>query len=696
MAGKADITAGKAFVELGVKNSAFLKGMDAAGQKLKAFGTGLATAGAAVTAAGVAIKGLLTAAVLKFADSGSELLHMSERIGIAVESLSALGYAAEQSGSDMEGLESGVKKMQKSIGAAEEGNQAAVETFARLGISISDIASLSPDQQFEAIADSVSKIADPTQKAAIAMQVFGKNGTALLPMLDQGKAGIEDFRKEAEELGIVMSTENAEAAGHLHNSFLKLERVTGGVVKAIGAALAPTIEDLVAKYTKIAAAVSQFISTHKGLVVLVSGLATGLIAAGVALTGLGAAASAIGAGLSVIAGIIGTILSPITLLVAGIGGLTYAFFKFTTAGQNAAATIGGVFGDIKETAVTAFGGIKDALSAGDFALAGSIAITALQVAMLTGITALSGAIGGEVGDMLGTIGTQISQGDWSGAWNTAVKGMAKIWADFSNGVVGVFVAAARGVVTAWQAATSWIANRILELDNLMGGTMAKEQARRDTLNAQLKKTTEANLAHREELLQNPEQMAAEGWDREQLLREIENDKKTIARLSSPESVLAEAQKSASAQIGGMADTARGWLGELDKTAMENAAHAGEVFHNAIKGGSSAAQDALDQAKQDLATLRQQAAEEAQRQRDKDKDKGKGKPPPGAEDLAAAKTDTFVTFSAAAAAAVGAGGGAGGSPAQQTAKNTAKLVQQMDKMHDSQAQMAAAVERLNMT
>lgn len=106
---------------------------------------------------------------------------MSARTGISVESLSELGYAAQQSGTHMETLEGGVRKLQKFLVAAAQGSDSALSVLRDLGLTLADLGRLTPDQQFERIADRIARIPDPALRAATAMELFGKTGTALLP-----------------------------------------------------------------------------------------------------------------------------------------------------------------------------------------------------------------------------------------------------------------------------------------------------------------------------------------------------------------------------------------------------------------------------------------------------------------------------------------------------------------------------------
>jgi len=120
-----------------------------------------------------------------------------------------LGFAAGQSGADLAALELGLRKMQRSIVNAAKGSEIAQEALSLLNLSIRDLENLAPDEQLKLIADRLAAVEDSTLKAALAMELFGRSGTALLPMMSGGARGIEELQQSARSLGLTMSTEDA-------------------------------------------------------------------------------------------------------------------------------------------------------------------------------------------------------------------------------------------------------------------------------------------------------------------------------------------------------------------------------------------------------------------------------------------------------------------------------------------------------
>src|SRR5262245_48785308 len=135
------IRAGAAYIELYTKDSRLVRGLASASKRLKAFGAGVQSLGLKTVALGGAMLTPFIAAVKHFADAGDQLNKMSQRTGVSVESLSELGYAAEQSGADLETLEGGLRKMQRTLVDAAQGSKSANETLHTLGLSIKDLAS---------------------------------------------------------------------------------------------------------------------------------------------------------------------------------------------------------------------------------------------------------------------------------------------------------------------------------------------------------------------------------------------------------------------------------------------------------------------------------------------------------------------------------------------------------------------------
>ncbi|MDP1660852.1 MAG: hypothetical protein Q8L55_02960, partial [Phycisphaerales bacterium] len=468
MADTRGIRAGRAFVELGVSDK-LSAGLKAAQKKLEAFGAGLRSIGTKMAGIGVAAVTALLGTVKAFSDSGDALDKMSQRTGVSVEALSELGYAADLSGTDMETLENGLRVMQKSLVEAAKGSQGANEALGLLGLTVADLAKLSPDEQFKLLADRISKVQDPALRASLAMELFGKAGTKLLPLMADGAAGINEMQEQARKLGLTVSTETARDAAELNDALGTLWKVLKQGVFTIGGALAPTIKELTERITRVIVSATAWIKENKDLVVWALKVAAAVAVAGIAIIALGYIISGIGAALGLVAGIIGgigtafgligaaigAILSPIGLVIAAIVALGGVLVVASGVGGEALTWLGEQFTALREWVSKVVGGIADALAAGDISLAAEILWLSLKVIWQQGVAALNKAW---LGAKEFFVSTAYSM--WYGAlaaaeivfhalevsWIETTAFLSKTWTNFTTGFQQV-----------WESASLWVA-----------------------------------------------------------------------------------------------------------------------------------------------------------------------------------------------------------------------------------------------
>ena len=462
MAGNvAGIRAGKAYVELGADDSKLRKALDGASTRLKSFGAGVATIGVSMAGLGVAIAAPLFAASKMFADAGSELADMSARTGMSVEALSALGHAATQTGTDLATVEGAARKMQKNLVAAATGSQEAEIAFASLGLSVDRLVKMSPDEQFAAVARAIARIPSPTAKAAAAMQLLGKSGTALVPMIDD----LDALTTEAKRLGLVMSTEDAQAADALGDALDIVVKVIKRAAVTIGAALAPVLTDLAGTIASSIVAVTNWIRANSGIVTMAATVATGLVAAGGAfvvlggvISGLGSVLGMVSSAIGVVGTVLGAVLTPVGLITAALVAGAVAWARYSESGQAAMAWLGDQFGALYTTATDTFRGIADAMMAGDLALAGQVLWAGLEVAWIQGTNALTAiwrdwstaaievvrslqfGVAGVMIDLWASIESIWASGmaNLSGSWQTVLSNLVQSLIPFKDVIAQVF------------------------------------------------------------------------------------------------------------------------------------------------------------------------------------------------------------------------------------------------------------------
>jgi hypothetical protein len=177
---------------------------DSAAKAGKAIAKGIALGAAGVAAAGVAAGVAVAAMAKKMAegvksalDLGGALSDVSAQTGIAAGNVAVLQRAFADNGIAADKLGAVINKMQKSISDFGLGMTEPTEAFESLGIAFSDIQGLSPEKQFELIAQRISAISNPTERAAAAMRIFGRSGGQLLTLFSDSGA----LAKATEALG---------------------------------------------------------------------------------------------------------------------------------------------------------------------------------------------------------------------------------------------------------------------------------------------------------------------------------------------------------------------------------------------------------------------------------------------------------------------------------------------------------------
>lgn len=199
-----------------------------------------------VTTAAVAAATAVTKMVMATADAGDQFHELSQRTGISVEALSGLKYAAELSGSSIEGVATGLKFLGKNMAEATGGAGEVSAAFKSLGVNVIDsTGKLRPtnDVLLE-LSDKFRSMEDGSNKVAVAMKIFGRSAIEIIPLLNEGSAGISKMTAEAERMGLTFTTEGAAAADEFNDNLTKLKGNITGITRMIGNDFIPIINKL--------------------------------------------------------------------------------------------------------------------------------------------------------------------------------------------------------------------------------------------------------------------------------------------------------------------------------------------------------------------------------------------------------------------------------------------------------------------
>ena len=381
MASSRAIRAARAFVEIFADDSKMRRTLKHARERVSAFGRSVSRAGGAVFGVAAAAAAPLLAAAFKFAKAGDVVDKISARTGVSAETISQLGFAAEQAGTNIETLEKGFFGLSRAYFDAGRGTLEAVEAFEILGHSVESLEGLSPEEMFLEMADGLAGVEDMSKRGAIAQKIFGRAGRQLLPMLAGGAEGLKEMREEADRLGLTLDTKQARSAAQFTDAWNRVKRTLGGAMIQIGAALAPLLIRLSNTVANFVARLIEWVRANQGLIRAVTA-GVGVMAA------FGAGVLVLGVTISGAASALGLMMSPFGLLIGLAAAAGIALTQFGDEGAAALNWLAATFEPLTRRAVEAFGAIKDALSAGEYQLAAKVLWLGLKEAWLSGTAAL--------------------------------------------------------------------------------------------------------------------------------------------------------------------------------------------------------------------------------------------------------------------------------------------------------------------
>ena len=211
----------------------------AIGRKFDAVGSAIRNA-LAFTGVTLGAAGLASIAA-RAIETGDELQKFSVRAGLGGKAASELAYAAKLADIDLASLSGSITKMQKALSEAATGAKGPTESLRELGLTVQDIRGLKADAQFELIAERLSLIQDPADRARLAMELFGKSGANLLPLFEEGTKGIRAAREEAEKLGQSFSDEQLKALADADDAIKKLKASWEGFAISLTTKVAPSL-----------------------------------------------------------------------------------------------------------------------------------------------------------------------------------------------------------------------------------------------------------------------------------------------------------------------------------------------------------------------------------------------------------------------------------------------------------------------
>lgn len=217
------------------------------------------------------------ALAVKAGQLADDLNTLSKTTGLSTEQLQKFQYASELIDVDMNTLTGALKKTTTAMASAQTGSGKYAEAFKKLGVSVTDANGNLRDNNdvFEESIRALGKVANETERDALAMELFGKSATELNPLIEGGIDDLQMMGQKAEELGLILSQEALDGANAFNDQLDILKANGQKTFQVIGTEIAnqltPAMEELNTYTEEIIKSLTSALNTG-GL----SGLATEL------------------------------------------------------------------------------------------------------------------------------------------------------------------------------------------------------------------------------------------------------------------------------------------------------------------------------------------------------------------------------------------------------------------------------------
>lgn len=198
----------------------------------------------ALSALGVALSAhAISDWIQRAIDAADETNKLAQKIGISTTEVAGMQLAFKQGGVEAEGFQKAMSKL--SVGVLN-GNQALVA----MGIQTrgADGSLMSTREIVGQVADKFATYEDGVAKTALAIDLFGKSGAELIPVLNAGGDSLNEYDKIAKQLGLTINSETAAAAEKFNDTMELVGLGSRGIATQIAAQLLPTLQNLSAVF----------------------------------------------------------------------------------------------------------------------------------------------------------------------------------------------------------------------------------------------------------------------------------------------------------------------------------------------------------------------------------------------------------------------------------------------------------------
>jgi hypothetical protein len=213
-------------------------------------------------------------------DMADEVGKAAQKVGVSVETMSALQAQANLSGVATDQLRGSMEKLTRTAAEAAAGNKQSAAGFAAIGVAVKDQNGnlRSSEAVLGDVAKKFASYADGANKTALAQALFGKSGAELIPLLNElGEKGIAGVTKEMRQFGAVINTDASKRAEQFNDNLTKLSLEGRGFASAVTDKVLPGLIRLTDQFVESGKTGDNYASTSQIVANVIKGIAAAAV-----------------------------------------------------------------------------------------------------------------------------------------------------------------------------------------------------------------------------------------------------------------------------------------------------------------------------------------------------------------------------------------------------------------------------------
>lgn len=188
--------------------------------------------------------GFIANFIKEAADAASLLAKTADKLGLTTEALKAFQLVGQEAGVGLEQTNKLLLEAQKRLGEAASGTGEAGKFIKKLGLNISELQRLRPDQLFVTYANAISRVTEKSEQLSVAERLMGESAIESFAIIQAGGPALEDAARFVERFSIALNRVETKQIERANAELSRLGAISKAGVQRFALGLAPFIEEL--------------------------------------------------------------------------------------------------------------------------------------------------------------------------------------------------------------------------------------------------------------------------------------------------------------------------------------------------------------------------------------------------------------------------------------------------------------------